>query len=100
MLLPMATRKMNPTCSVLILLCFVTTSRLHALTAHAAWAAATKWRHQREVDVFLAVQAHKEGRNVADLLADTNVTLADKGARMVNGLGKSKFENLCLQAPC
>lgn len=40
-----------------------------ALSLHAAGAAATEGRGQREVNVLLAVHAHQEGGHVHDLLA-------------------------------
>mmetsp|Transcript_96925 Transcript_96925/g.312401 ORF Transcript_96925/g.312401 Transcript_96925/m.312401 type:complete len:386 (+) Transcript_96925:2-1159(+) len=74
------------------------TTRSRLLATNAAGTAAAEGRGQREVNVLLAVQAHQEGRDVADLLADADVTLADERAGVVDGLGKAELEHLGLQA--
>ena len=48
--------------------------------------------------MLLGINADKEGRHIDDLLADTDVSLSDKDASMVNGLGESLLEDLCLQS--
>ena len=48
--------------------------------------------------MLLGINADKEGRHVDDLLADTDVSLSDKDASMVNGLGQSLLEDLSLQS--
>ena len=65
--------------SFLILLLVVSSSSstlalLGVLSLDAAWASATVWRPQGEVDVLLAVQAHHEGGDVHHLLAHTAKT--------------------------
>merc|ERR1719281_542581 len=52
---------------------------------------------QREVNVFLRIRADHEGRDIADLTADTDVTLADENACVVDRLGKSLLEDLRLK---
>merc|ERR1712160_81092 len=88
--------------SLLVIVAATTTTTataLHTATAHAARATATEGRGERKVDVLLAVQPHNERGNVANLLADADVALADQHARVVDGLGKAQLEDLCLQTP-
>ncbi|KAF3839671.1 hypothetical protein F7725_018388, partial [Dissostichus mawsoni] len=61
-----------------------TLALLGVLSLDAAWASTTVWRPQGEVDVLLAVQANHKGGD-------------DTG--MVDALGESKLEDLCLQPP-
>mmetsp|Transcript_7582 Transcript_7582/g.11354 ORF Transcript_7582/g.11354 Transcript_7582/m.11354 type:complete len:244 (-) Transcript_7582:44-775(-) len=68
-----------------------------ALAGHAAGAATAVGRVLREVDVSLAVGAHKEGRHVDQLLTDAHVALADQGAGVVDGLGHAGAEDQGLQ---
>mmetsp|Transcript_53962 Transcript_53962/g.118203 ORF Transcript_53962/g.118203 Transcript_53962/m.118203 type:complete len:229 (-) Transcript_53962:37-723(-) len=69
----------------------------HHLAAHTPRAASTKWRGQGKVNVLLTVKANQEGRNVTDLLAHTDVALADQSASMMDGLGQAQLEDLGLQ---
>ena len=69
----------------------------HHLAAHTPRAASTKWRGQGKVNVLLTVKANQEGRNVTDLLAHTDVALADQSASMMDGLGQAQPEDLGLQ---
>lgn len=46
--------------------------------------------------MLLGVETNDEGRNVDDLLSNTDVTLADKDTGVVDGLGKSELVNLGL----
>jgi len=62
----------------------------------ARWSAAVR-RLQAEVDVLLRVEADDEGRDVDELLAHPDVTLADQNASVVDRLGQSELENLSLQ---
>merc|ERR1719263_1206408 len=71
---------------------------IHALPAHTARTAATKWRSECELNVFLAVNANEERWDVANLLADADVPLTDEGTSVVDGLGKAKLEDLGLEA--
>mmetsp|Transcript_96921 Transcript_96921/g.312388 ORF Transcript_96921/g.312388 Transcript_96921/m.312388 type:complete len:386 (+) Transcript_96921:2-1159(+) len=74
------------------------TTRSRLLATNAAGTAAAEGRGQREVNVLLAVQAHEEGGDVANLLANANVPLADQGPCVVDGLRQAKLEHLGLQA--
>lgn len=68
-----------------------------ALASDAAWAATAEWGLLGEVDVSFAVGADKEGWHVDELLADTDVTLADQGTGVVDGLGHAGAEDQGLQ---
>lgn len=46
--------------------------------------------------MLLGVETNDEGRNVDDLLSNTDVTLADEDTSVVDGLGKSELVNLGL----
>merc|ERR1719282_1415632 len=84
--------------SILVIVAAAVTALLaRALAAHPARSSASKGRGQGEVDVLLAVEAHQEGGDVADLLPDADVALADERARVVNGLGQAQLEDLGLQ---
>ena len=50
-------------------------SGLGLLSPHTTWAASTKWRGEREVDVLLGVETDDERWDVDDLLADAAVML-------------------------
>lgn len=75
-----------------------TLSSLGLLSADTARAATAEWRVQREVDVLLGVEADDERGNVDNLLADTDVTLTDQDAGVVNGLGKTELVDAGLEA--
>ena len=47
--------------------------------------------------MLLAVNADHERWDVNNLFANTNVAVTDEHSRMVDGLGKAKLEDLCLQ---
>lgn len=47
--------------------------------------------------MLLRVKTDNKGGNVDDLLSNTNVTLADQYAGVVNRLGKTKLEYLSLE---
>jgi len=47
--------------------------------------------------VLLGVETDHEGRNVDDLLADTDVTLADEDTSVVDGLGKAELVHAGLE---
>merc|ERR1719356_2115668 len=74
-------------------------ARLRALAAHATRAATAERRRQGEVDVFLAVKADEERRDVADLFAHADVTLTDQHTGVVDGLGEAQLEHLRLEPP-
>ena len=87
-----------------LLVVFFFSSRTAALAAldrlalDTAWSATAERRVQTEVNVLLGVHANHEGRNIDELLSDTNVALLDKNARMMDRLGESKFHDLRLKA--
>jgi len=83
----------------LFLVVFVAASRLlvHVAPADATGATTAERRLGGEVDVLLGVQPDQEAGHVDDLLADANVTLADKHAGVMDGLGESKLEDLGLE---
>lgn len=70
---------------------------LGLLSADTAGATATEGRSQGEVDVLLGVQADHEGGHVDDLLADTDVALADEDTGVVDGLGEAKLVDAGLE---
>lgn len=84
-----------------ILLSIITTvlllRSLRLLATDTAWAATAEWRVQSEIDVLLGVEADNERWNVDDLLADTDVSLADKNTSVVDGLGKAKLVDASLK---
>lgn len=72
-------RERSWTTSFLILLFIISSSSstlalLGVLSLDTAWASATVWRPQREVNVLLAVQTNHKGGDVHHLLADTTKT--------------------------
>jgi hypothetical protein len=71
---------------VILLLAIITLGfgGLGLLSAVAAWPATTKWRGQSKVDVLLGVETNDEGRHIDDLLADTDMALADQNTSMVD----------------
>lgn len=73
-------------------------SACDGLAFDAAGAAAAEGRVEAEVDVFLAVDAHHERRDVDELLPDADVALLDEHARVVDGLGEAQLHHLGLQA--
>lgn len=73
-------------------------SSLCLLSPDATGAATAKRRRQSEVDVLLRVETDDEGRNVDDLLADPDVTLANQDASMVNRLGETELVDESLKA--
>ncbi len=83
----------------LILLLTLTTlsSSLGLLSADTAGAAAAEGRGQRKVNVLLRVETDDERRNVDDLLADTDVALADQDTGVVDGLGKAELVDASLE---
>lgn len=64
----------------------------------AAGTAAAVRGGDREVDVLLRVGANHEGGNVDNLLANADMTVADKDASMMDRLGEAQLEDLRLQA--
>lgn len=83
----------------LLLLTIVTAtlSGLGLLSADTARTATTEGRGQGEVNVLLGVQTDDEGRHVDDLLANTDVTLADQDTGVVDGLGETELVDAGLE---
>lgn len=82
---------------LLLTLATATLGSLGLLSADTTGAAATEGRSQGEVDVLLGVETDHEGRNVDDLLADTDVALADEDTGVVDGLGKTELVDTGLE---
>lgn len=83
---------------LLLLLATVTAlSGLGLLSADTAGAATTEGRGQGEVDVLLGVEADHERGDVDDLLADTDVALADQDTGVVDGLGETELVDTGLE---
>lgn len=74
-----------------------TLSGLGLLSADTAGAATTKGRGQGEVDVLLGVETDDEGGHVDDLLANTDVALADEDTGVVDGLGETELVDTSLE---
>lgn len=86
---------------LLILLLVTTVSLLGGgglLSADTAGAATAEGRGKGEVNVLLGVETDDEGRNVDDLLADTDVALADENTSVVDGLGEAELVDASLEA--
>lgn len=73
-------------------------SGLGLLSADTAGAATTEGRGQGEVDVLLGVETDDERGHVDDLLADTDVALADEDTGVVDGLGETELVDTSLEA--
>jgi len=71
---------------------------LGLLPSYTTRAAATKGRGQGEVDVLLGVETDDERGNVDDLLANTDVALADEHTSVVDGLGEAELVDAGLEA--
>lgn len=71
---------------------------LSLLSANTARATAAERRVQSEVNVLLGVETDDERRNIDNLLADTDVALADQDTGVVDGLGKAELVDAGLQA--
>mmetsp|Transcript_5771 Transcript_5771/g.11270 ORF Transcript_5771/g.11270 Transcript_5771/m.11270 type:complete len:86 (-) Transcript_5771:375-632(-) len=77
---------------------FITASSLCALACYTSWTSLSKWRSECEVNVFFSVGTNHERWNINQSLSNTDVSLADKNASVVDGLCKTLFENLCLKS--
>lgn len=71
---------------------------LGLLSADTTGTATTERRIQSEVDVLLGVKADDERGDVDDLLANTDVALADEDTGMVDSFGKTELEDASLKA--
>lgn len=83
---------------ILLLAVAALSSSLGLLSADTAGTAAAEGRGQGEVNVLLRVETDDERRNVDDLLADTDVALADQDTGVVDGLGKAELVDASLKA--
>merc|ERR1719187_2580429 len=63
----------------------------------AAGSSTTEGRFEAEVNVLLGVEPHNEAGYVDHLLPNSNVTLSDEDASVVDRLSKSKLEHLGLK---
>jgi hypothetical protein len=70
---------------------------LGLLAADTTWATTSEWRVESEVDVLLGVETDNEGWDVDDLLANTDVSLADENTGVVDGLGKTELVDTGLE---
>jgi hypothetical protein len=68
------------------------------LPPDTAVAPATKGRRKGEVDMLLGIETHNKGRNINNLLPNSNMSLTDKNASMMNGLCETKLIDAGLQA--
>lgn len=83
---------------VLLLGLFALSGRLGLLSADTAGAARAEGRVESKVNVLLGVETDDERRNVDDLLADADVTLADQDTGVVDGLGETELVDASLEA--
>jgi hypothetical protein len=70
---------------------------LHVPALHASRATTTERRVERKVDVLLRINANQERRNVDDLFADADVTLADEHSSVVDALCKTELKDQSLK---
>jgi hypothetical protein len=71
---------------------------LGLLSADTAGTATAEGRGQGEVNVLLGVETDDERRNVDDLLADADVTLANQDTGVVDRLGEAELVDAGLEA--
>ncbi|KAH3668641.1 hypothetical protein OGAPHI_002395 [Ogataea philodendri] len=79
-------------------ICVTTGSGSLGLSLVSTWSSTTVWGSWCEINVLLRVQSHHERWDVDDLLTNGNVSLGDQDSGVVDGLGKTKLENLGLQS--
>lgn len=89
--IPLMYRHRNLLVILLLLLAVTLLGGLGLLSPDTAGAATTEGRGQGEVDVLLGVETDDERRNVDDLLADADVTLADQDTGVVDRLGETEL---------
>ena len=87
---------------LLILLSIITTflflvRSLCLLPPDTTRTSTTKRRAKSEVDVLLGIETNDERGNVDNLLANTDVSLADQNTSVVNRLGKTELVDASLQ---
>ena len=71
----------------------VTATLLQVAALYTARTATAKRRVKSKVNVLLSVDTDQEGRDVYELLANTNVTLADQHTGVMNALGETELED-------
>jgi hypothetical protein len=69
-----------------------------ASASHTSGSALAVGGVKGEIDVLLGVGSHEEGGDVDNLLADSDVSLSDEHAGVVDGLGQVELEDLGLQS--
>jgi hypothetical protein len=65
---------------------------------HSAGSALAVRGVQSQVNVLLGVNSDKERRHIHHLLSNTDMSLSDQHAGMMDGLGKTLLENFSLEA--
>ena len=83
---------------VLVLTLLAVSSSLGLLSADTAGTARAEGRVESEVNVLLGVETDDERRNVDDLLADADVSLADEDTGVMDGLGETELVDTGLEA--
>lgn len=85
---------------VILLLFAISTTLggLGLLSANATGTAAAERRVESKVNVLLRIETDDERRDIDDLLADTDVALANENAGVMNGLGKAELVDTSLKA--
>jgi len=73
-------------------------SSLGSLSLYSSRSAATVWRSEGEIDVFLGVESDDERRDVDNLLADSDMSLSDENSGVVDGFGETRLEDLGLKS--
>jgi hypothetical protein len=84
--------------SILITTLLLLLRSLGLLPPDTTWPSSTEGARQREIDMFLAVQANNKRRHVDDLLPDADVTLLDQDAGVVDGFRETELVHAGLQA--
>jgi hypothetical protein len=70
---------------------------LGLLPANTTRTSTSEWRAKGEIDVLLRIETNDEGWDVDDLLANTDVSLADEDTGVVDGLGETELVDTGLQ---
>jgi hypothetical protein len=71
---------------------------LGLLSANTTRTSTSEWRAEGEIDVLLGIETNDEGWDVDDLLANTDVSLADEDTSVVDGFGETELVDTGLQA--
>ena len=72
-------------------------SRLSLLSPDTTRTSTTKGRAESEINVLLGVETDDEGRDVNDLLANTDMSLTNENTGVVDGLGETEFVDTSLK---